>query len=689
MLATLIIGLREGLEAALIVGIIAAFLRKNGRSLTAMWIGVALAVALSIAVGIALSWVEQDLPQAQQEGMESVIGAIAVCFVTGMILWMNTHARDMKRQLETEAASALGGAGLFALASMAFLAVLKEGFETSVFLLATFSAAQSTAWAAAGAVTGLLLAVAIGWGIYAGGVRINLSRFFRATGAFLVLVAAGLVVTALRTAHEAGWLNAGQQLVMDLSWLVAPGTVRSALLTGVLGIPADPRLVEGIGWLAYMIPVSLLIFWPASRRPGAAAAVRWRAAGAATSVVLAGLLAVLYAEPQTRLPRLSAAAQAAVPAAAPVQKGGSRIAITLTGGDHGETCALDHAAAQAGPITFTVTNQTATGLTEVELLSDNRILGEKENLAPGLPPGSFTLTLGGGAYQIYCPGAQQEMLSFTVTGQSAAEATGETAALLTDGTRQYANYVDGVMDAMVTAVGRLKTDIDAGDLGKARADYPLARPFYERIESDVDGFVLPGFKATDNAGNLDYLLDMRASNLDPKVGWHGFHAIERDLFKDVRITSGTRQLAAELQANVKRLDKLVKTLDYRPEDLANGAAELLEEVQTTKITGEEEAFSHYDLVDFAGNVEGARQAFAFLEPGLEHIDRALTQRLNDRFAAVDALLEGYRDPNEPGGFKRYTADIKTADAAKLSRAVQALQEPLSKIAEKVATAGLG
>jgi high-affinity iron transporter len=102
----------------------------------------------------------------------------------------------------------------------------------------------------AGAVLGVLIAVGIGWGIYAGGVRLNLARFFRVTGAFLILVAAGLVVTALRTAHEAGWLNGGQQPTVDLSWLVAAGTVRSALITGVLGVPADPRLVEVLGWFA-------------------------------------------------------------------------------------------------------------------------------------------------------------------------------------------------------------------------------------------------------------------------------------------------------------------------------------------------------------------------------------------------------------------------------------------------------
>jgi high-affinity iron transporter len=302
MLATLVIGLREGLEAALIVGIIAAFLRRNGQSLLAMWLGVALAVALSVAVGIGLDLVEQALPQARQEGMESIIGVVAIFFVTGMIMWMNTHAAGMKKELEAEAAEALGRGSAYALAGMAFLAVLREGFETSVFLLATFSAAQSALLAAAGACIGLLMAVAVGWGIYAGGVRVNLSRFFRFTGAFLILVAAGLVITSLRAAHEAGWLNAGQQATVNLSWLVAPGTVQSALVTGVLGIPADPRRVEVIGWLAYLIPVALYVLWPPSRRIGPRPAARLRLAiGAALGGVALGL-AALYPSPRLHLP---------------------------------------------------------------------------------------------------------------------------------------------------------------------------------------------------------------------------------------------------------------------------------------------------------------------------------------------------------------------------------------------------
>ncbi|WP_036923252.1 iron uptake transporter permease EfeU [Propionicicella superfundia] len=305
MLATFVIGLREGLEAALIVGIIAAFLRKNGRSLTPMAIGVAAAVALSLAVGVALQLIEASLPQAAQEGMETVIGVVAVVFVTGMVLWMSTHARGMKKELEASASEALGAGSTRALVVMAFLAVLKEGFETAVFLLATFSASTNPVAAAAGAVLGILAAAAVGYGLYSGGLRLNLGRFFTITSGFLVLVAAGLVVSALGSAHEAGWLDAGQQKTVDLSWLAPNGSVRGSLFTGVLGIPPDPRLIQVVGWLAYVVPMSLYLFWPRGHRPSAAAGVRIRAGVAAVLGVAAVVLAAVVG-PAT-MPALGAA----------------------------------------------------------------------------------------------------------------------------------------------------------------------------------------------------------------------------------------------------------------------------------------------------------------------------------------------------------------------------------------------
>jgi high-affinity iron transporter len=341
MLATFVIGLREGLEAALIIGIIAAFLRRNGKSLTAMGIGVGLAIIVSIAVGVGLDVVEQALPQAEQEGMESIIGAVAIFFVTGMIAWMNTHARDMRRDLEAQAEAALTHTGSLALAVMAFLAVLKEGFETSVFLLATFSAAQSAALAATGAILGILLAVVIGWGIYIGGVKLNLGRFFRVTGAFLIVVAAGLVISALRTAHEAGWLNAGQEATVNLAWLAAPGTVQSALITGVLGIPADPRLVEVLGWCAYLVSVALFIYWPQAHRPTLRGTIRLQAAIGGALLILAAGLAVGIPVPRLHVPpdaAIVAESHARVIGSARLNFGADHVPValdlSLNGSDH-------------------------------------------------------------------------------------------------------------------------------------------------------------------------------------------------------------------------------------------------------------------------------------------------------------------------------------------------------------------
>ncbi len=264
MIPTLVIALREGVEASLIIGIIAAFLVKEGRrdAMRQMWVGVAVAVALCVAVAVALEVVGQQLPQRQQERLETVIGLIAVSAVTYMIVWMRRNARGIKATLEGSAASALAQGSTMALVAMAFLAVLREGFETSVFLLAAFQDAGDTTAAGAGAAIGLIAAIAIGIGIYRGGVHINLTRFFRVTGLILVFVAAGLLSTSLHTAHEAGWFNALQGQAVDLTWLVQPGTISGALLTGMLGLQPSPTVGEIGIYLLYAVPMALYVLWP-------------------------------------------------------------------------------------------------------------------------------------------------------------------------------------------------------------------------------------------------------------------------------------------------------------------------------------------------------------------------------------------------------------------------------------------
>ena len=374
--------------------------------------------------------------------------------------------------------------------------------------------------------------------------------------------------------------------------------------------------------------------------------------------------------------------------AEPGKSGGTNaVKITMANNGGKDGCALDTTSVPAGPVTFMVANTNAPGISEVELLRDQRIVGEKENLAPGLDPVSFTVTLDGGSYQLYCPGASNEYQILAVTGQAPTAPTGTVASILSQGTKDYAAYIVNQIGQLNDGVKALDAAVQSGNVDGAKAAYAKARLFWERSESTVEGFVLPGFAVGDNAGSLDYLIDMRESTpVDAKVGWKGFHAIERDLWQGGAITGGTKAFSTELVGNVGKLNAIVASLQYRPEDLANGASDLIEEVQNTKITGEEEAFSHIDLVDFSGNVEGAQQAYASLRPGLEKIDGNLVNQIDQQFQTVLATLDGYRDPSALGGYRTYTPALRASDAPKLTAVIQPLHQSLSTVAQKVVAA---
>lgn len=326
-IGTFLIGLREGLEASLIVSIVGAFLKRNGATVRPMFAGVALAVLLSVGVGVGLDLFAASLPQAQQEMMETVINAIAVVFVTSMIIWMNGNAAQLKGELEREAGQAVNRGGAFALAAMAFLAVLKEGFETSVFLLAAAETSHGNRWfAVLGGTVGILTSVGLGAGLYYGGLRINLGRFFRVTGVFLVLIAAGLVLGALRAAHEAGWVSIGQQQVLDLSGWMPSNSVLGAATTGVFGIPADTRLIEVVGWLLYAVPVLVVFLWPA--RLAAAPRARSRLLAAASTLLLVAGAGLALMTP-------AAASSPTLRVRTVTDRSGHTAAVSIVAGPHG------------------------------------------------------------------------------------------------------------------------------------------------------------------------------------------------------------------------------------------------------------------------------------------------------------------------------------------------------------------
>ncbi|MCX8282173.1 FTR1 family protein [Phyllobacterium sp. 0TCS1.6C] len=262
MLVPFLIMLREGIEAALIVGIVATYLKQTGRGawLPAIWVGILLAVALSLFTGAALQLASAQFPQKAQELFEAIIGIVAVIILCSMVFWMRKAARSIRHELHASIDSALGHSkgGATALIGMVFFAVAREGLESVFFLLAIFQ--QSTSGhAPLGALLGILVSVVIGYGIYAGGIRLDLRRFFYWTGIFILVVAAGILAGAIRQLHEAGVWNGLQTVIFDLSNVLPAGGPLGTVLSGIFGYNDTPTLGEAIAYAGFLV-VSLYLF---------------------------------------------------------------------------------------------------------------------------------------------------------------------------------------------------------------------------------------------------------------------------------------------------------------------------------------------------------------------------------------------------------------------------------------------
>jgi len=341
----------------------------------------------------------------------------------------------------------------------------------------------------------------------------------------------------------------------------------------------------------------------------------------------------------------------------------STVAITITDKD----CAPRPAKVPAGAVQFTVTNKNSAKVTEVELQDGSKMLGEKENLTPGLS-GDFTLNLNRGTYSVYCPGADSSRTSFTVTG--AAKKSWKDDPQLIAATQDYATWIDGEVKQLVTSTDAFTAAVKAGKIDQARTLYGRARVHYERIEPTAEIW-----------GDLDGRIDGRIDDAATPADFTGFHRIEQAIWQKKSL-AGMGTLADRLDADVNKLYAQVQTVEYQPAEIANGATDLVNEIQSSKITGEEERYSHIDLLDFQSNVEGSEQAFANLQPALTKIDPALAQSVSTAFNNVDTLLDNYRSASQPSGFVQY-GTLTAADKTAAAHAVQAVAEPLSRVASKV------
>lgn len=267
MTAAFFIMLREGLEAALIVGIIAAYLVRIDRrdGLRGIWIGVGAALALSVAVGVVVAVTVERLPPIVKDTIEGLTALFAVVVLTWMLFWMRRQGRAIKGELEGGIEIALAGGSMLALASLAFIAVAREGLETVLLLIAIGQSSGPAVPTFIAGVAGLAVAVGIGLAIFALGVRVDLRKFFTYTGVVLIFVAAGLVAFAVHEFVDAGLLPKVAP-VFDLTGILPEYSPLGSLLAGLFGYRAAPSPLEVIAYLAYLIPVLTLFLWPSRRK---------------------------------------------------------------------------------------------------------------------------------------------------------------------------------------------------------------------------------------------------------------------------------------------------------------------------------------------------------------------------------------------------------------------------------------
>ncbi|GAA2794518.1 iron uptake system protein EfeO [Kribbella solani] len=362
---------------------------------------------------------------------------------------------------------------------------------------------------------------------------------------------------------------------------------------------------------------------------------------------------------------LGLAALTACAKAEPAGKDDGTGPVSVKASDSG--CDLSRRDVKAGTSTFSVSNG-GSKVTEFYVYADgDRVMGEVENIGPGLKR-DLIVELPTGKYQAVCkPGMVGDGIrgDLTVTGDAAPQTSED--ALLKQATEGYQRYVNSQAIALEQKTTEFVTAVKAGDVAKAKALYPVSRTYWERIEPVAESF-----------GNLDPKIDARVNDVEPGTEWTGYHRIEQALWVS-NSTKGMAKYADQLLVDVKTVVAKAKVVKVTPLQMANGAKELLDEVATGKVTGEEDRYSHTDLWDFEANVEGSQAAVQALRPALQQRDPALVKQLDTNFKTVFAALDKYRDGD---GFKPYTAT--EPEKKTLGAVVDGLAEPVSRVAATIA-----
>jgi high-affinity iron transporter len=698
-----LIGLREGLEAGLIVSVLVATLvRAGARSrLAQVWTGVLAAIALSMSFGAVLTFTAASLSTPAQEAFGGALSVVAVAFVTAMVFWMRRSARSLAGEIREKVTEALTmGAGVLILTS--FLAVGREGLETALFLWTTARAADESAGPLTGAGVGLVLAALLCWGLYRRVLRIDLTRFFTVTGAVLVVIAAGVLGYGLRDLQEGGVLPGGTAFAFDLSGSVDAGSWYSTLLQGVLNLTPAMTWLQVAGYAGYLAVVMPLFVRGArgvpgargtttppppanprpDRSPGLSANPRSDQSAGLSANPRPDQSAGLSANPRSdRLARAAATrrrlllpvAVVAVPAllaglvvalAHPKPAAGQTVAVS------GTDCGQGFTAPKPGRQDFRMHN-TGNQTSEVYLIdpSSNAVYGEIEGLAPGTTR-DLVATVAGGTYAWRCVPADGKAVTsqaVRVTGAAGAHAVVPvTERDLSAPLTAYKAYVNRGLSTLVTQTRQLSDDIRAGHLDTARTDWLTAHRTYASLGAAYGTFE-----------DFDQKINGRPDGLPGGVRdqrFTGFHRIEYGLWHG-QSAADLKGPAQQLADDAAGLQKAFPHQDFDPSDLPLRAHEILENTLQFELTGDTDQGSGTGLATADANLAGTRELLTVLRPLLTARAPRLLPTVDADIARLQRLLDSAHHGNRWTPVDR----LDPAAKARIDGATGQLLEDLSPV----------
>ncbi|MFB7630193.1 iron uptake transporter permease EfeU [Streptomyces sp. NPDC056149] len=669
-----LIGLREGLEAGLIVSILVATLVRAGAKsrLPQVWTGVLAAIAMSLSFGAVLTFTAASLSATAQEAFGGTLSVIAVAFVTAMVFWMRRSARSLSGEIKEKVTGALAmGAGMLIVTS--FLAVGREGLETALFLWTTARAAGESVGPMIGAGIGLVIAAGLCWGLYRRVLKINLTKFFTATGAVLIVIAAGVLGYGLRDLQEGGVLPGKTAFAFDLSQSIDPSAWYTTLVQGVFNLMPAMTWLQVVGYAAYLAVVMTLFVRgvrtvakpaPAPRATEAKAAAAQPVEAESAEVGPAeGESAEEQAastpestpesqpepEPQKEAAPVAAAtgrkrpawvlpvAVVAVPAVVAggiVAFGKSKPAGAPTIAVSEKECGKGFTAPKTGRQTFQMQN-TGDKTSEVYLVdpTSNAVYGEIEGLAPGTTR-DLVATVAGGSYAWRCVptgGKAVTSAAVRVSGGGGAKAVVPVSEEdLAGPLRAYKKYVDAGLATLTDQTQRLSDDLAGGDLDAARADWLTAHRTYSSLGAAYGTFQ-----------DFDKKINGRADGLPGGVhdkDFSGFHRIEYGLWHGAPADELTGP-AEQLHGEVMGLRKAFPTQDFAPGDLPLRTHEILENTLQFELTGDTDEGSGSNLATADANLTGTRELLDVLRPLIAKRDPQLLTTIDDDIARLQKMLD--------------------------------------------------